>query len=113
MYARGLELREIGRFENHDGFDGVMLGHPELPLHFEFTHCHDRPIIPTPTPEDLLVVYLPNPNDWTDACLRMLEAGFVATMAFNPYWNRRGRTFVDPDGYRVVLEQAPWPETSK
>ena len=26
MYCRGLGLQEIGRFENHDGFDGVMLG---------------------------------------------------------------------------------------
>jgi len=110
MYARGLELHEIGRFENHDGFDGVMLGHPDLSFHLEFTHCLDRPITPTPTPEDLLVVYLPNPKDWTEACLRMLEAGFVATPPLNPYWNRRGQTFVDPDGYRVVLEQDVWPQ---
>ena len=40
----------------------------------------------------------------------MLEAGFVATPPLNPYWNRRGQTFVDPDGYRVVLEQDVWPQ---
>ena len=109
MYARGLELQEVGRLENHDGFDGIMLGHPDLPLHFEFTHCRVHPVVPTPTAEDLLVVYLPDPGQWSEACLRMLEAGFVATTAFNPYWNRRGRTFVDPDGYHVVLEQDTWP----
>jgi catechol 2,3-dioxygenase-like lactoylglutathione lyase family enzyme len=113
MYVRGLELREIGRFENQAGFDGIMLGHPHLPLHFEFTHCHDRRIVPTPTREDLLVVYLPDGAEWNEACLRMLEAGFVATTAFNPYWNRRGRTFVDCDGYQVVLEQDTWPHAAR
>jgi hypothetical protein len=29
--------------------------------------------------------------------------------AFHPYWDRRGRTFADPDGYRVVPRIAPWP----
>ena len=28
--------------------------------------------------------------------------------AFNPYWDRKGKTFEDPDGYRVVLQQASW-----
>ena len=111
MYLKGLNLQEVGRFENHDGFDGVMLGHPDLPFHFEFTHCRDQRIVPTPTPEDLLVVYLPDHGEWTRACLRMRDAGFVATKAFNPYWNRRGRTFVDPDGYQVVLEQDTWPDS--
>src|SRR5690554_5596268 len=28
MYTRGLDLHEIGRFVDHDGFDGVMLQEP-------------------------------------------------------------------------------------
>jgi hypothetical protein len=35
-----------------------------------------------------------------------LAAGPVK--AFNPYWDRKGRTFADPDGYRVVLQNAAW-----
>jgi len=108
MYARGLELQELGRFENHDGFDGVMLGLPDSPFHFEFTHCRDTRIVPSPTPEDLLVVYLPDADVWAAACRRLLASGFVAATAFNPYWNRRGRTFVDFDGYQVVLENGTW-----
>ena len=27
---------------------------------------------------------------------------------FNPYWDRSGRTFEDPDGYRVVIQRASW-----
>jgi len=30
--------------------------------------------------------------------------------AFNPYWDKNGKTFEDPDGYRVVLQRASWPE---
>jgi YycE-like protein len=112
MYARGLELQELGRFENHDGFDGVMLGRPDLPMHFEFTHCHDPRTVPTPTREDLLVLYIPDADEWNEACLRMLEAGFLVATAFNPYWNRHGRTFVDHDGYQVVLQQATWPQAT-
>jgi hypothetical protein len=34
----------------------------------------------------------------------MLGAGFVPVSAVNPYWDRDGVTFEDPDGYRVVLQ---------
>jgi hypothetical protein len=27
----------------------------------------------------------------------------------NPYWDRKGRTFEDVDGYRVVLQNDVWP----
>ncbi len=108
MYRRGLDLLEIGRFENHDGFDGVMLGRSDLHYHFEFTYCRAHPMAPTPTKEDLLVFYLPDAAQWRQACASMLEAGFVEVPSFNPYWEQRGKTFEDHDGYRVVLEQAPW-----
>lgn len=108
MYCSGLGLSEIGRFENHEGFDGVMLGKPELPYHFEFTRCRTRPVAPSPTPEDLIVVYLPNQIEWQQYCASMLSAGFSEVMSFNPYWQQRGRTFEDHDRYRVVLQQAKW-----
>jgi hypothetical protein len=28
--------------------------------------------------------------------------------SFNPYWDQHGKTFEDPDGYRVVLQNAAW-----
>ena len=111
IYRKGLNLVEIGRFENHDGFDGVMLGRPDLHYHFEFTYCRAHPVAPTPTTEDLLVFYLPDENEWQQACTSMLEAGFVEVLSFNPYWRQRGRTFEDHDHYRVVLEQAQWEQS--
>ena len=38
----------------------------------------------------------------------MRETGFQPVAAFNPYWDRDGVTFEDPDGYRVVLQCAAW-----
>ena len=106
MYREGLGLREIGRFENHEGFDGVMLGGAGLDYHFEFTYCRGHPVRPAPTPEDLVVFYLPDPTEWRRTCDSMLEAGFTEVPSYNPYWRRRGRTFEDHDRYRVVLQQA-------
>jgi hypothetical protein len=40
----------------------------------------------------------------------MTAAGFRPVVSFNPYWERRGRTFEDHDGYRVVLQNADWSE---
>ena len=108
MHRKGLGLREIGRFENHAGFDGVMIGKPGLDYHFEFTYCRAHPVTPTPTPEDLVIFYLPEANEWQKACSLMLEAGFTEVVPFNPYWQQRGRTFQDHDGYRIVLERASW-----
>jgi hypothetical protein len=113
MYCRGLGLRVLGGFENHDGFDGVMLGLGGSNCHFEFTRCHTHPVAPAPTSEDLLVFYLPSPADWKTACERMLAAGFEQVPSFNPYWEARGRTFVDQDGYRIVLQQDEWREAEK
>jgi len=113
MYRAGLGLDELGRFENHEGFDGVMLGHPALPYHFEFTYCRAHPVAPTPTAEDLVVFYLPDPGEWQRRCAAMLAAEFREVPPFNPYWKLRGRTFEDDDGYRVVLEHSEWAARDK
>lgn len=108
MYCKGLGLVEIGRFADHEGFDGVMLGRPGLSYHFEFTFCRVHPVTPAPTAEDLIVFYLPDASEWQSTCRSALEAGFVEVNSFNPYWDRLGRTFEDLDGYRVVLQRAAW-----
>jgi catechol 2,3-dioxygenase-like lactoylglutathione lyase family enzyme len=39
FYRQGLGLKVLYRFEDHDGFDGVMLGHDNAPYHLEFTRA--------------------------------------------------------------------------
>ena len=95
-YRKGLGLQEIGGFENHEGFDGVMLGHRGATFHFEFTFSRTHTVMPTPTPEDLFGFYLPAQHEWKKARSVMLESGFAEAAAFNPHWQQRGRTFEVP-----------------
>ncbi|MBL9135380.1 MAG: VOC family protein [Verrucomicrobiales bacterium] len=111
MYLQGLSLTELARFSNHDGFDGVMLGDPEGPFHFEITYCRHHPVTPAPTAEDLLVFYIADPQAWEERCARLSAAGFTEVSSFNPYWARQGRTFQDPDGYRIVIQRSGWSNT--
>jgi hypothetical protein len=108
MYRAGLGFTTIDRFVDHEGFDGVILGHSGHPYHLEFTTKRGHAVEATPTPDNLLVFYIPSAREWKRRCTRMLGAGFRWVPSFNPYWDVAGRTFADRDGYRVVLQQATW-----
>jgi catechol 2,3-dioxygenase-like lactoylglutathione lyase family enzyme len=108
FYRDGLGLEVLARFEGHDGFDGLILGQRGGPYHLEFTVAHDHAAPRAPTDDHLLVFYLPDPDAWGAAVARMRSRGFDPLPAFNPYWDRLGLTFEDPDGYRVVLQRAAW-----
>ncbi len=108
FYRDGLGLDLLCRFAAHDGFDGIMLGREGWPYHLEFTRSHAHSAGRAPTKDNLLVFYLPDTDVWRAAVRRMESAGFAAVPAFNPYWERQGVTFEDPDGYRVVLQNAAW-----
>jgi catechol 2,3-dioxygenase-like lactoylglutathione lyase family enzyme len=108
FYVEGLGLEKLGSFENHDGFDGVMVGVPGASYHLEFTHQRGHIAGDAPTKEHLLVFYIPDEEEWQSAVDRMEAAGYEAVGSQNPYWDRSGRSFEDPDGYRVVLQNAAW-----
>lgn len=108
FYRDGLGFDVLYRFTDHDGFDGVMLGSRGAPYHFEFTRAHGHVAGRAPTPDNLLVFYLPDGPEWKATVDRMESAGFQSVPAFNPYWDRQGKTFEDPDGYRVVIQNAAW-----
>ena len=108
FYRDGLGLAVLYRFEDHDGFDGVMLGQEGAPYHFEFTRARGHVAGRAPTQDNLLVFYLPDEAEWKAAMQRMGHAGYKPRPAFNPYWDRQGATFEDSDGYRVVLYCGGW-----
>lgn len=110
FYRDGLGLTELYRFADHDGFEGVMLGAPGAPYHFEFTRAHGHTAGRAPTLDNLLVFYLPDAAECDAAVARMKAAGFTPVPAFNPYWDIDDATFEDPDGYRIVLQHAAWPD---
>jgi len=108
FYRDGLGLDVIASFADHAGFDGVMFGHAGGTYHLEFTHQHGHSVGRAPTADNLLVFYLPERGEWEQAVQRMIDQGYAPTPSYNPYWDVNGKTFEDPDGYRVVLQNAAW-----
>ena len=108
MYAEGLRFTVLAQFTDHEGFDGIILGHPHHPYHLEFTQQRGHHVGTAPTKDHLLVFYIPESREWEEGCARMLVAGFRPVASYNPYWDKDGRTFEDIDGYRVVLQNAAW-----
>jgi len=108
FYRDGLGLEVLTSFENHEGFDGVMLGRKGLPYHLEFTHHRNHQVGKAPTQDNLLVFYIPEEAEWRSAVERMRQHGYEPVKSYNPYWDKKGKTFEDADGYRVVLQNSTW-----
>ncbi|EKM99359.1 MULTISPECIES: VOC family protein [unclassified Acidocella] len=108
FYRDGLGLDVLCRFENHNGFDGIMLGKVGVIFHFEFTRAQGHTVGRAPTQDNLLIFYLHDHDEWTAAINSMRSAGFMPVPAFNPYWDNFGCTFEDPDGYRIVIQRGSW-----
>jgi catechol 2,3-dioxygenase-like lactoylglutathione lyase family enzyme len=104
FYRDGLGLSEIGRFEDHDGYDGVFLELPGTGAHLELTSggAHSAPV---PHPESLLVLYLGSEEAVETLLAR---TGAEPVEPANPYWAAHGITIEDPDGFRVVLVPDAW-----
>jgi GNAT superfamily N-acetyltransferase len=103
FYRDGVGLAEIGRFQNHAGYDGVFLEIIGTGAHLEFTSggVHAPP---DPNPESLLVLYVGN-----EGAMRAIEARLRArpVSPANPYW-ANALTFPDPDGFPVVIVPDRW-----
>ena len=108
FYRDGLGFEVIASFEDHEGFNGVMLGHRGASYHLEFTTKRGHAAGRAPTQDNLLVFYLPDAAAWQQAIDRMAQHGYQPIPSFNPYWDKQGKTFEDADGYRVVLQNATW-----
>ncbi|MDT0546542.1 MULTISPECIES: VOC family protein [Streptomyces] len=109
FYVEGLGLDVLWRTTEHapGKHDLLMLGPRDGVWHFELTHDPEQPLEPSPTVDDLFVVYLGEPVD-EDLVNRLLATGGTRVTAHNPYWDEHGVTVADPDGYRLVLCSRSW-----
>ena len=106
FYVLGLGLSVLHRSAGGPGeHDLLMLGWPGAAWHLELVGGPTAPP-PTPTAEDLLVVYLAGPV--TDALVAGLEHAGGSRVPQGAYWDRWGVTVEDPDGYRLVLSSRSW-----
>jgi hypothetical protein len=62
------------------------------------------------TEDDLLVLYVDTLREVESTGARLAAAGVARVASPNPYWNRTGQTYLDPDGYRLVVAAADDPD---
>ncbi len=58
MYQQGLGFNVLGRFENYNGFNGIILGNSNHSYHLEFTHHRGTKVAGAPTSDNLLIFYI-------------------------------------------------------
>ena len=103
FYGQLLGLPQIGSFARHEGYAGIMFGLPDARVHLEFTQVEHEVALPQWSVELLLVLYIPEKNAYAQLVAALQTAGVPRVLSENPYWERGGSTFLDPDGRRVVI----------
>lgn len=113
FWVDGLGLKVLHRSgpEAEGGHALLMVGWPEAAWHLELVAAPENETLPSPTEEDLLVLYLDGPVD-PEVVERLVMAGGRRVQARNPYWDRWGVMVEDPDGYRLVLSSRHWESTN-
>lgn len=103
FYCEGIGLKKIGSFSGHRGYDGIMIGLPNVHYHLEFTEHVEGSPCPAPSKDNLLVLYIPNQETICSIAKRLSQMGYPEVEPENPYWMQKGITIEDPDGWRLVL----------
>lgn len=102
FYTTVLGFEVLGSFENHDSYDGLFLGKPNLDWHLEFTKSNE--IVDFNYNEDDILVFYPNTIlEYNHLIENVLSNSIELITSNNPYWNLNGKMFLDPDGYRIVI----------
>jgi catechol 2,3-dioxygenase-like lactoylglutathione lyase family enzyme len=97
----------LASFEDHAGFSGAIFGMPDESRQLEIvSHVG---VLPTPTTEDQLVLYLGSTDAVSRLAQRLIDAGVGEREPSNPYWKTGGaRCFTDVDGYWLILSPSSW-----
>ena len=102
FYVEFLGMEVLGEFQGHDGYDGIFIGLPEKDWHLEFTISEHPPELKSDE-DDLLVFYTKNPDQFKSILERAHNLGIDELKSRNPYWNLKGKTYQDPDGFKIVV----------
>jgi len=102
FYKQILGLSEIGRFEAHNGYDGIMLSKDDSDWHLELTqngiiHESVRDL------ENVIVFYPDNEEEFI-SIEEQITSNEVPTFVHpNPYWKDNGIGILDPEGNRIIV----------
>ncbi|MHC0445176.1 VOC family protein [Flavobacterium sp. 3-218] len=102
FYVNVLGFERLGGFQNHNNYDGVFIGRPDLDWHFEFTQSETK-AVHVFDEDDILVLYPDTIRKYNMLYIQIMDHNIEFIEAVNPYWNENGRMFLDPDGYRIVI----------
>ena len=102
FYGRILGLKVLSEFKDHENYDGVFLGIPGESWHLEFTVSNDSPVH-IPDEDDLLVFYAESLDEFNSMKEKFVANRVKPVRPKNPYWEKNGITFEDPDGFRIVI----------
>jgi catechol 2,3-dioxygenase-like lactoylglutathione lyase family enzyme len=103
FYVDALGLTFEGDFENHAGYDGLLLSTGDPGYELELTHRADQGPCRPPCGDHLIVLYFADSAAMQAAAQRVQAHGHGPVAPLNPYWIGKSLTFADPDGWRVVL----------
>lgn len=102
FYTSILNLKILGHFENHNGYNGIFVGNENSNWHLEFTCSKEAPIHSS-DPDDALVLYPTHAKHYNTIMDNILNANVHILLSKNPYWNKNGVMISDPDGYQVII----------
>ncbi|WP_163400894.1 VOC family protein [Flavobacterium fluviatile] len=102
FYVNILGFETLGGFQNHNNYNGIFIGKPELDWHFEFTQSQTKANNKFDE-DDIIVLYPDTIKKYNTLLKSLLENNIPQITAKNPYWNENGKMFQDPDGYRIVI----------
>lgn len=102
FYTQVIGLNKLGEFKNHNGYDGIFLGHKSADWHLEFTssNSHTNQHFDE---DDLLVFYFESQKEIDSIIRRANDFNILIVQPKNPYWIKKGIQLNDPDGYGVIL----------
>ena len=104
FYCGVLDLELLDEFHNHDNYDGIFIGNRDADWHLEFTISDVKPQH-YPDPDDLLVFY-PQSEASFDHIISKFRLNKIQELEpKNPYWKIHGKTYSDPDGFRIVISK--------
>ncbi|HEV2634032.1 MAG TPA: VOC family protein [Actinocrinis sp.] len=107
FYRDAVGLSVLAEFRGHAGYDGAVFGLPDSSAHLELTRQAGDGRVPEPSPENQLVLYLPDADAVAGVVARLAAFGHAPVEPANGYWSDRGAVaFEDPDRWVVVF--APW-----
>ena len=102
FYTELIGLKVVGKFENHDAYNGVFLSGEFENWELEFTSSDETPNHQFDE-DDLLVFYAKSTEEYEIILKRFESLKVKKTVAKNPYWKLNGTLYLDPDGFGVMI----------